>query len=268
MFNVKRRRGSRSTRDEYFLRLQRGHQTFILPQTPGLLCAIAWKTTNKPQTRRKTNISVSERSRTNNRTQNFSIEWKTIPSSPLSFTDERNEKGCSRGGEDRIMRNGITREKFLRACSDSDVSANDGTDAVHGGTLINSPVDVLSEDLGLEARKVDGPVAKDVPDSRDTRYTATVRRQPVDGRCRISSHCAVHPAPVHVREFHPRRWLRHEAWPLHLVRGVATCNETNNKRYIFSHTSLSSNDFSLFLFSNLTSSLQWNKNISVILCAW
>ena len=201
------------------------------------------------------------------------IERKIFPSNGKRsllppFTDERNEKGCSRGGEDRIMRNGITREKFLRACSDSDVSANDGTDAVHGGTLINSPVDVLSEDLGLEARKVDGPVAKDVPDSRDTRYTATVRRQPVDGRCRISSHCAVHPAPVHVREFHPRRWLRHEAWPLHLVRGVATCNETNNKRYIFSHTSLSSNDFSLFLFSNLTSSLQWNKNISVILCAW
>lgn len=141
----------------------------------------------------------------------------------------RVETGCLQEEEEEEekggWRNADNEREVSRACSDSDVSANDGTDAVHGGALINSPVDVLSEDLGLEAGKVDGPVAKDVSDSRDTRYTATVRRQPVDGRCRISSHYAVHSAPVHVREFHPRRWLRHEAWPLHLVRRVATCNK-------------------------------------------
>lgn len=120
-------------------------------------------------------------------------------------------------------------QEVSRACSDSDVSANDGTDAVDGGTLINGPVDVLPEDRGLEARKVDRPVAKDVPDARDTRYTA-VRCQPVDGRRRISSHYAVHSAAVHVREFHPRRWLRHETRTLHLVRGVATWNKTTHLR--------------------------------------
>lgn len=131
--------------------------------------------------------------------------------------------------------NADNEQEVSRACSDSDVSANDGTDAVDGGTLINGPVDVLSEDLGLEARKVDRPVAKDVSDSRDTRYTATVRCQPVDGRCRISSHYAVHSAAVHVREFHPRWWLRHEARPLHLVRGAATCNKRDRCIVIMSH---------------------------------
>lgn len=172
-------------------------------------------------------------------------------------------------------RNADNEREVSRACSDSDVSANDGTDAVHGGALINSPVDVLSEDLGLEAGKVDGPVAKDVSDSRDTRYTATVRRQPVDGRCRISSHYAVHSAPVHVREFHPRRWLRHEAWPLHLVRGVATCNKPVT-RCILPLLLLPSlpSDQRIFLFSpsirNVRSRFHLilrNKNISVISCA-
>lgn len=154
-------------------------------------------------------------------------EYRQTRDGDSAFARRDNEKGKGDRGGSKAggQHNADNEEEVSRACSDSDVSANDGTDAVDGETLINSPVDVLSEDLRLEARKVDRPVAKDVSDSRDTRYTAAVRCQPVDGRCRISSHYAVHSAAVHVREFHPRRRLRHEARSLHLVRGVATCNK-------------------------------------------
>jgi len=64
-------------------------------------------------------------------------------------------------------------------------------------------VDILPEGLGLERGEVYRPVAEDMPDAKDVRYTAAVRREPVDGWQWISSHGAVHPAAVHVGELHP-----------------------------------------------------------------
>jgi len=85
-------------------------------------------------------------------------------------------------------------------------------------------VDVLPEGLGLERGEVYRPVAEDVSDAEDVCYTATVRREPVDGRQRISPHGAVHPAAVDVGELHPGRRLRYEAGSLRLVGGVGgTC---------------------------------------------
>lgn len=63
-----------------------------------------------------------------------------------------------------------------------------------------------------------------MPDAEDARYTAAIRRQPVDGRQRISTHRAIHPAAIHVGELHPGRGLRHETGPLRFVGGVGgTC---------------------------------------------
>lgn len=85
-------------------------------------------------------------------------------------------------------------------------------------------MDVLPEGLGLERGEVYRPVAEDVSDAEDVRYTAAVRREPVDGRQRVSPHGAVHPAAVHVGELHPGRRLYHEAGSLRLVGGVGgTC---------------------------------------------
>lgn len=91
-------------------------------------------------------------------------------------------------------------------------------------------MDVLPEGLGLECGKVYRPVVEDVPDAGYARYTAAVRRQPVDSRQRISPHGAVHPAAVHVGELHPGRRLRHEAGPLRLVGRVGdTCGERETR---------------------------------------
>lgn len=85
-------------------------------------------------------------------------------------------------------------------------------------------MDVLPEGLRLERGEVYRPVAEDVSDAEDVRYAAAVRREPVDGRQRVTPHGAVHPAAVHVGELHPGRRLRHEAGPLGLVGGVdGTC---------------------------------------------
>lgn len=116
--------------------------------------------------------------------------------------------------------------RSARTCSDSDVSADDRADAVDGRALVNGPVDILPEGLGLEGGKLYRTVTQDMPDAEDARYTAAVRRQPVDGRQRISAHRAIHPAAIHVGELHPGRRLRHEAGPLCFVGGVGgTCWE-------------------------------------------
>lgn len=119
-----------------------------------------------------------------------------------------------------------------RTCSDGDVSADDRADAVEGRALVNGPMDVLPEGLGLEGGKIYRTVTQDVSDAEDARYTAAVRRQPVDGRQRISANCAIHPAAVHVGELHPGRRLRHEAGALHFVGGVGGTCCREDKRQI------------------------------------
>lgn len=114
--------------------------------------------------------------------------------------------------------------RSARTCSDSDVSADNCPDAVDGRALVNGPVDILPEGLGLEDGKIYRTVTQDMPYAEDARYTAAVRPQPVDGRQRISAYCAIHPAAVHVGELHPGRRLRYKTGPLRFVRGAGgTC---------------------------------------------